>query len=153
MWNILFFQYYTYLHPNGLSSNTSPISSPQDPTRGKLNNAIYFLFKPMNWVGYNTLMMIEAGMQRLRFDLVKGEGKSLTNINPRVSLLSKFIFYNFFLLLRTKFDIDTSRTTSCSSSEHETREPNSDRSTHNLQICTNENSLPHEKVSYSLSLL
>jgi hypothetical protein len=81
----LFFQYYR--HPNGLSSNTSPISS-QDPTRGKLNNAIYFLFKPMNWVGYNTLMMIETGMQRLRFDLVKSEGNSLTNNNLRVSFFT-----------------------------------------------------------------
>ena len=82
----LFSQYYR--HPDGLSSNTSPVSSPQDPTRGKLNNAVYFLFKPMNWVEHNTLMMIEAGMQRLRFDLIKGEEKRLTNNTPKVSLLS-----------------------------------------------------------------
>ncbi|KAF0373308.1 serine-enriched protein [Gigaspora margarita] len=61
--------YYHYSKGNG---NSPIITICSDPTNGKLNDAVYILFKPMHWVENNTLLMVEAGMQRLRFNLARG---------------------------------------------------------------------------------
>ncbi|CAG8517385.1 15078_t:CDS:2 [Racocetra fulgida] len=62
-------KYYHYSKGNG---NPPIITISSDPTNGKLNDAAYILFKPMHWVENNTLLMVEAGIQRLRFNLVRG---------------------------------------------------------------------------------
>ncbi|CAG8493465.1 4480_t:CDS:2 [Cetraspora pellucida] len=62
-------KYYHYSKGNG---NLPIITISSDPTNGKLNDAAYILFKPMHWVENNTLLMVEAGIQRLRFNLVRG---------------------------------------------------------------------------------
>ncbi|CAG8744508.1 20622_t:CDS:2, partial [Racocetra persica] len=54
------------------NGNPQIITISSDPTNGKLNDAAYILFKPMHWVENNTLLMVEAGIQRLRFNLVRG---------------------------------------------------------------------------------
>ncbi|RIB16755.1 hypothetical protein C2G38_2189040 [Gigaspora rosea] len=66
------------------NGNSPIITICSDPTNGKLNDAVYILFKPMHWVENNTLLMVEAGMQRLRFNLARGTDDGFSGSNSRV---------------------------------------------------------------------
>ncbi|CAG8519603.1 21361_t:CDS:2 [Dentiscutata erythropus] len=73
--------HYHYSKGNG---NPPIITICSDPTNGKLNDAVYILFKPMHWVENNTLLMVEAGMQRLRFNLARVTDDGFPGSSSRV---------------------------------------------------------------------
>ncbi|CAG8512739.1 10547_t:CDS:2, partial [Acaulospora morrowiae] len=72
-----------YFHyPRGSNNDHSAIPLAVDPTNGKLDNATCVICKPMHWVENNTLLMIEAGVQRLSFDLTNDEVTENTSKVP-----------------------------------------------------------------------
>ncbi|CAG8565395.1 8357_t:CDS:2, partial [Diversispora eburnea] len=64
----------------GNNNSNLAIQSTKDPTNGKFNDVNIIKFKPMPWVEKNTILMVEAGMQRLRFDLLGSHSADDNNI-------------------------------------------------------------------------
>ncbi|RHZ72692.1 hypothetical protein Glove_241g21 [Diversispora epigaea] len=77
---------------NNNSNNNSAIQSTKDPANGKFNDANIIKFKPMPWVEKNTILMVEAGMQRLRFDLL---GNHSVTDNSNIIIMNNNFNNNF----------------------------------------------------------
>ncbi|CAG8773414.1 11043_t:CDS:1, partial [Acaulospora colombiana] len=70
-----------------------------DPTNGKFINATRVVCKPMHWVENNTLLMIEAGVQRLSFDLTRNHNNESSGNSSKVLICVNLDFRDFENLL------------------------------------------------------